>query len=93
MTEEVIGIFLGAEIWAPFSSARPCAEVFVTLPSRKKRVEVSQRKMTSNDAELFREAKSKLWNAWVEADAVQAFARAGIPCGRIITIRLVLTVK
>ena len=67
--------------------------VFNASMARKRAVEVSERRLTSEEKEMFRAAKSAEWSQWVSNDVVELISRYGVDPKRIIASRWVLTWK
>ena len=66
----------------------------VNVPKAKqRRVEVSFRKLTKDEQQLFTKAMQKEWNSWIENRVVSLCRSRGIPTERIIRARWVLTWK
>ena len=66
----------------------------VNVPKAKqRRVEVSFRKLTQGEQQLFTKAMQKEWNSWIENRVVSLCRSRGIPTKRIIRARWVLTWK
>ena len=68
-------------------------EAFATSKAAKRKVEVTERKLSGEERALFRKAKAKEWNSFVDNKVVEIASRAGIDPSRIIGSRWVLTWK
>ena len=61
--------------------------------ARRRAVEVSERRLTAEEKEMFRVAKAAEWSQWVNNDVVELISRYGVDPKRIIASRWVLTWK
>lgn len=64
-----------------------------TSVQKKRRVEVSFRKLSPSDKKLFEQAMQKEWNSWIENKVTSLCKSRGIPTERIIKARWVLVWK
>lgn len=67
--------------------------IYVTSAARKRKVEIRERDLTERDQALFKEAKLREWQQWLNHDVIAAASRQGVPKQRIIRARWVLSVK
>ena len=69
-------------------------ECFQVTPKAKlRKVEVSFRKLSQGDQQLFEKAMQKEWNSWIENKVTSLCKSKGIPTEKVIKARWVLTWK
>ena len=68
-------------------------DAFATSQTAKRKIEVTERFLTSDEKLQFRKAKVKEWNSFVENKVVELASRLGVDAKRIIGSRWVLTWK
>ena len=66
---------------------------FLASAAKKQRAEVRERELTSQDLELFLQAKQKEVSSWLSTETVRRIARSQIPEDQILRTRWVLTWK
>ena len=66
---------------------------YLASAAKKQRAEVKERELTSQDLELFLQAKQKEVSSWLSTETVRRIARSQIPEDQILRTRWVLTWK
>ena len=70
-----------------------CGWLATASSMTRARVEVNNKKLSSDERAQFQAAQSKEMDQWISNDVISVCQRAGIPKGRIMTMRWVHTWK